>query len=162
MGNSLPFSSLKSLGFIMKQLAFILGVLTFFLFSCATTQQHIASKENFHRDKITKNDLPRIQYQFSSASDVILRKVHLTSCTIEEGTIYKEVSDSTFTLRPGTLGVLKYVFRDSVGIDNFYIGFEDSFRALPFSANNRYKEFRLRVQGKIRTTSGRELPAVLL
>jgi hypothetical protein len=91
-----------------------------------------------------------------------LRRVHLTSRTIEEGVIYKEISDSTFTLKPGTPGLLKYIYRDDAGIDNFYVGFQEGFRPLPFAANNRYEEFRLRVQGSITTTSGRKLPAVLL
>lgn len=141
---------------------FILGFSVLFLFSCATTQRHVASKENFHKDKIKKEDVPIIQYFFSSTTSAVLRRVHLTSLTIEQGTVYKEIVDSTFTLKPGTPGLLKYVYRDNAGIDNFYVGFEEGFRPLPFAANNRYKEFRLRVQGKIKTTSGRELPAVLL
>ncbi len=147
----------------MKQFAFIFGILPFFLFSCATTNPRIASKENFKKDYITKEDVPIIQYIFSSSSsNLLLQRVHLSSVTIEEGAVYKEISDSCFILNNGTFGILKYIYRDGSGVDNFYVGFHNGFFPLPFNANNKLKEFSLFVEGSIKTTSGRKLPAVFL
>ena len=146
----------------IKQIACFFGSLSFLFFACVTTQPRVASKQNFHKDQLSQEAVRTLQYYFNAEINLVLRRVHMTSRTIEEGIVYKEISDSTFILNNGTFGVLKYIYRDGSGVDNFYIGFHNGFFPLPFNANNKLKEFSLFVEGSIKTTSGRKLPAVFL
>lgn len=140
----------------------LLVIFSGLLFSCSVPNRHIAGQENFKKDHIAKQTIPKLQYYFSANQPLVLKRVHLTGKTIEKGVIYREISDSTFYLANNTPGTLEYVYRDKSGDDIFYISFEDQFRPIPFSAKNNQKEFRIYVEGEIKTTAGNWLPAVFL
>ncbi|MFM7088265.1 MAG: hypothetical protein ACKOW9_01895 [Candidatus Paceibacterota bacterium] len=140
---------------------FLFALLFLCLFSCAVPSHHIAGQASFQKDKIRKEDVANLEYIFYSSENAVFRRVRLTSRKIEKGILYEEIVDSIFTIKSGTSGVLKYIHRDDSGVDNFYIGLHPGVSPFPFAANNKAKEFTVRVQKKIKTSSG-YLPAVLL
>ncbi|MFN4181106.1 MAG: hypothetical protein ACK4FA_00210 [Candidatus Paceibacteria bacterium] len=122
----------------------------------------MASQKNFKDDHITKENTTQLQYYFQAENSLKLRRARIASRTIESGVIYKEISDSIFVLKENTPGVLKYIYRDSLGKDNMYVSFHQGMHPIPFWANNNEKEFRIRVEGKILMTSGAWEPALFL
>ncbi|MEK7588890.1 MAG: hypothetical protein AAB438_03675 [Patescibacteria group bacterium] len=146
------------------QLFLLLLVSAIFLFpACKTPNYSIVSKPNFKKDLIKKEDVKSLQYYFIADRPLVLKRVHLKRRTIEDGVVYRLVSDSTFTIAPYTEGVLRYVYRDQQAqLDYFYEGFKVGMPAIPFHPTGDESRFKLFIESRITTTSGRSLPLVVI